>query len=221
MKNCDICGVSSETKRISYFTRFQMCLCPKHYNQLIKYGKITDDSPKTMKDKNEYIEHKDFVEILAPNKKKNVTESILVDKSDFEEVRKYKWWLNIQPQRYNYTSVYGCINGKHIKLARFLLKYNGQNVVDHINGNPLDNRRSNLRIVTATRNKQNVRPRGVNLRKNNRWQVTFQRNKKQYCVGTYDTFEQAKKAREIAISIFDLTGQINIARTFATAVTAT
>lgn len=43
------------------------------------------------------------------------------------------------------------INDKVKLLHRYLLNYDRKDVIDHINNNPLDNRKCNLRIVTKNK----------------------------------------------------------------------
>lgn len=78
----------------------------------------------------------------------------IIDDEDYEKCSKYKWTYHPSNYAYRHESV----NGKIIRvyLHRFLLGDNILSgfVVDHINGNGLDNRKQNLRIVT---NKQNTR----------------------------------------------------------------
>ncbi|MEV5451640.1 HNH endonuclease [Streptomyces sp. NPDC052535] len=68
---------------------------------------------------------------------------------------------------------------------------------DHINGNKLDNRRSNLRIVDASGSSQNVsgrgrsRFRGVYLTRQGRWQAKVKFQGRLYCLGVFDTEEEA------------------------------
>lgn len=47
------------------------------------------------------------------------------------------------------------IDNKKKLLHRYILDYCGDDVVDHINNNPLDNRKQNLRILTRKQNSQN------------------------------------------------------------------
>lgn len=67
---------------------------------------------------------------------------------------------------------------------------------DHINGDKLDNRRANLRVVTPSMSSANVRHRaasgyrGVYPNKK-RWAAAARQNGKKLHLGTYDTPEQA------------------------------
>lgn len=75
-------------------------------------------------------------------------------------------------------------------------------VIDHINGNPRDNRLVNLREVRHAENMQNQhRPRrGSNsgiigvFQEGKRWRARIGIAGKQYGLGTYDTPEQAREA---------------------------
>lgn len=76
-------------------------------------------------------------------------------------------------------------------------------VVDHINGNPLDNRRCNLRAVTPTQNAQNRRLqrnntsgyRGVSFDKSRGvWQAMACHNGRQVSCGRHPTKELAAEA---------------------------
>lgn len=80
-------------------------------------------------------------------------------------------------------------------------------VIDHINGNGLDNRRSNLRIATCAENTHNQRlsirstsgVKGVTWHRTlSKWQaqITFGRTKK--CLGVHDTIEGAQLAYAMA-----------------------
>lgn len=71
-------------------------------------------------------------------------------------------------------------------------------VVDHINGDTLDNRRENLRIVTNRENSQNRSTHrngrlvgATYVRKNNRWQSQIQIRGRRKYLGYFKTEEQA------------------------------
>lgn len=80
-------------------------------------------------------------------------------------------------------------------------------LVDHINHDRADNRKSNLRVVTNSQNQMNRTHtssstsgvRGVYWHKSkNKWAVSIQKDKKLYHIGLFDNKEDAVKARQDA-----------------------
>jgi len=83
---------------------------------------------------------------------------------------------------------------QRVSLHRHLLNPPSNKVVDHINGNGLDNRRSNLRVVTAGTNKVNAVAgnkrnqsgfRGVDLTSWGVWRANFTYRNEIYILGYY------------------------------------
>lgn len=170
-------------------------LCIKHYKQIYRYGEIR----RTVYDPNDIRIHSDYAEIVLRNRRGITTGVTMVDLSDIDELSKYKIYLN----QANYAIVN--YNNRGVSLNRFLLNPNMGLVVDHINGNTLDNRRSNLRICTFRQNSMNSRPsknpkkssiyKGVSLlKKYNTWRAYIVINNKQIHIGIFKTEIQAALA---------------------------
>jgi hypothetical protein len=81
----------------------------------------------------------------------------IVDDEDFQMLNAYKWYSVGHPKK-EYAATYGG-KGKgqpqHIRMHRMLLNAPDDSEVDHINGNRLDNRKSNLRLATRSQNGRN------------------------------------------------------------------
>jgi hypothetical protein len=96
--------------------------------------------------------------------------SVFVSEEDFERVSAYSWFVNLDVRKRPYACRYA--GNKRIYMHREITACPVGMVVDHINGNTLDNRRSNLRVCTQKLNMQNCVPwsrsgyRGVSLIKN-------------------------------------------------------
>ena len=89
-------------------------------------------------------------------------------------------------------------DGRKVRLNRYLMGlintdiYTTEQVVDHINGDSMDNRKSNLRICTQKQNAQNNRKpgvfTGVNYNKQNgKWVARISHNYKSKQLGTFKT----------------------------------
>ena len=99
------------------------------------------------------------------------------------------------------------------------MNYTGKLFVDHINNNPLDNRKDNLRLVTQQQNNMNVSSRegstsqyvGVYFRKDaKKWiaQITVER--KRITIGRFVNEIDAAKARDIAtLKYYGIYGKLN------------
>jgi hypothetical protein len=139
-------------------------------------------------------------------------EIILVSDEDFERLSKYKWYLNDSGYAITFSWDSKRKKSVHFRLHRILLGLTDPKIqVDHINGNRIDNRRENLRIVTNAINsrnktvpsKSNTGYYGVSFKKKqNKYRTYIFYNYKQIYLGTYDTAEEGalaynKKAEEL------------------------
>ena len=77
-------------------------------------------------------------------------DSFLFSPSDRDLIKKHRWRLN--NQEYALTS----IGRKNVRLTHLLFDVPDGYVVDHIDGNPRNNTRENMRIVTVRENNQNA-----------------------------------------------------------------
>jgi hypothetical protein len=85
--------------------------------------------------------------------------NILVDPEDEHLLNKYQWYVSntgyvVSDQRRSRNKN---PTGEILLLHRVIMNPDKSKVVDHINGNPLDNRRSNLRIATPAENCWNTK----------------------------------------------------------------
>lgn len=150
---------------------------------------------------NKYIKFDTYYKLILQNKE-NI--EILIDLDDFEKVSQYQW--NLWGGYVATTKKVGN-KRKSIKLHRLIMNCPNNKVIDHINHNPLDNRKSNLRIVMQKQNVQNS-----TLRKDNKtgctgvykstgcnsYFVNIKVNKKIIHLGSFKNLKDAINARKNA-----------------------
>ena len=88
----------------------------------------------------------------------------IVDDYDYERVATHKWFAKVEVRADGTVRVYAMRTVRSLRggrttkfLHRFILDTPTGMHTDHINGNGLDNRRSNLRVCTNAENRRNQR----------------------------------------------------------------
>ncbi len=117
------------------------------------------------------------------------------DKSIFE---KYTWQIEKRNKGKEYLA-FKDENNKKVYFHRLIIKARIGQFVDHINGNGLDNRRINLRIVTNAQNNYNRRPkynfkRVFYLKRINKYMASIMFKRKTIYLGVFIRPEDAAKA---------------------------
>lgn len=146
---CEICGRESFKKiRLGGYI-----LCSKHMHQFHNLGYFKDNNPRTIKDLNDYIIKENIVIFNLYNVNCEKNGEFLVDLEDIQKVKYHKWRL---------SSFGHVITGEPAKkqvkdLSWIILDIKKEDiengiVVDHINGNPQDNRKCNLRKCFQSEN---------------------------------------------------------------------
>lgn len=124
---------------------------------------------------------------------------IIADSEDFERLSKHSWCIDAKG--YPVANV----DGKLTTMQRFLMNPQKNMVVDHMNGDKLDNRKSNLRICTPRQNAQNQRgnkgrelPIGIRKTKAGKYVARICVDRKTIHIGTFQNIDDAVSAREKA-----------------------
>lgn len=135
----------------------------------------------------------------------------LVDDDDYKELSKHKW--HFKPNRTGGYAARGPVKDRKqytLRMHRFILGIYDERYVDHIDGNPLNNQRINLRACTRAENNRNTTKRkdsqnqyrGVILnKKTKRWRARVQINgKRLWSSKSFPTEREAALAfNELAI----------------------
>lgn len=125
--------------------------------------------------KNIYVEKEDCYEIYDCNKES----SFIISKIDFANVKKYTW--SNRSGRW-FTK----INGKEIKIHQFIASLMEENykkgidIPDHIDRNPNNNKRDNIRLVNTKLNNRNTKTNKNN--KSGKQGVSFNKNRQKWVV---------------------------------------
>lgn len=154
--------------------------------------------------KNEY-EIKNGLVKISVVRKNGERHIVIIDEEDFESIDKINSKIYVVKECNTYYACFkeylGNRKTKTIYLHRFLVGFPSGKVVDHADGNGLNNRRSNIRVCTRSENQQNKFnkiqefPRGVHFHKiAKKYQARVKMNNKHYHLGLFEEIEDASAA---------------------------
>ncbi len=132
--------------------------------------------------------------------------SAMVDDEDYDSLSKYKWSVSTLSwccPNVRYARRF--VGRKSIFMHRQIIGALTGQETDHINRDGLDNRRSNLRIVTRSQNGFNRGMQSNNTsgetgivwhRRNKKWQAQAMIDRKMHYLGQFESIADAIKARQ-------------------------
>ena len=122
-------------------------------------------------------------------------EVAIVDEDSYEMLSKYSWY-SVKSRGALYAK-----SGKNTRMHRLILNISDSKlVVDHINGNGLDNRKQNLRVISSSENVKNRQRSSVGKRcpgvykVYNKWRAEVTVNYKNCYLGMHASEEEAINA---------------------------
>lgn len=144
------------------------------------------------------------------------TVKVTIDYEDLDRICLYRWNLHAVDGRNYVQAIDG--NRRHLRLHRLIMNAPPGMDVDHIDGDGLNNRKSNLRICTRSQNLQNQKPRGgtsaykgvcwcktVNL-----WRAYIRKDGKRSYIGYFkDEMKAASAYDRTAKSLFGEFARVN------------
>lgn len=159
---------------------------------------------------NKYETSGDTTKLFITTYRKGIVET-LIDTEDLPKLISYgqRWSLFTETEHHRYATSMREIEGKRkfVALHRIILDAPKGLLVDHINGDTLDNRKSNIRIVTPSQNQFNRRIQknntsgvpGLRWRESkNRWEACIMFNRQCVYQKHFKEFSDAVNGIEIA-----------------------
>ena len=133
-----------------------------------------------------------YMRLLALTGKNGQGKSVILDDDDYKKFKNLKWYMSDTGYAMSTN------HGEHVRLHRLIMNCPEGLVVDHLNGNKLDCRKSNMRVCTQKENTMNIHgTKGYCYDKSkNKWMVRY----KNKFYGRYSTEEEAKRAYKLAKS---------------------
>lgn len=168
-------------------------------------GCLREELNKQSRKQNRFVIMDDYVIAKDDNDRE-----FLIDIDDYYRLLKFGRYWFVSKRVFNgreESYVESKANGETIRLHNFIMNPAEGEVVDHINGDTMDNRKQNLRITNEARNAQNrATPRnntsgvkGVHFNgRMNKWVARIGYFGKRIHLGAFDSFEEAVKARKEA-----------------------
>ncbi len=143
---------------------------------------------------------------------------VLIDVDDVERVTKVGWTKNNCGYAFHSYREPGCRKTKSLLLHRFIMGASPGILVDHDNFDPLDCRKSKMRLATKLENnryrhgwKRKAKVKGVFWEKRTqRWRAGIGLGNKKHWLGRFSTVQEASDAyAEAATRLFGEFAQIN------------
>lgn len=196
---CDICGRIGTSKTIKFHNCTGLDLCWKHSNQWKLYGYFLDNNPRSIKDLNQYYIDGDIVTMDLYNHKSEVVAQTIFDIDDLDKIKGIKWGMNSAGYVYSSRTIFK--NTRGVLIHSLILNTN--KLVDHIDHDILNNRKSNLRIATSSQNMMNRKSVSVSMvNKTGKYYACIGFNNVNINLGSfYNTFDEALYARWYAESV--------------------
>lgn len=184
--------------------------CPKHSNQLRRFGKVLDSNPRTIHDSNPIEVIGDYAVITTFDKNCNPNGTFKISIEDIPFASKYKWCSKYyKKDNLYYLTTIVPNSRKHLYYHRAVLGF-PKGLVDHINRDTTDNRRCNLRLVDASINTINANRkvgesgvlgvRKYTYKHKTAYVARLHYNKKEYYSKQFDTIEEASYCRYLFVS---------------------
>lgn len=153
-----------------------------------------------------YAEGAERTKSVANEDWSNWQERCQFDPEDADLVAKFSWRLSHPGRKWRYA-ITTVGKGRKLTMHRLILGVLPGLYVDHINGDTLDNRRANLRVISNASNIQNQhRPRGKSRfqgvayqpKEAKPWRAQIMHNYRRYNLGNYATELEAAAAYDLA-----------------------
>lgn len=209
--------VREHTERSKHNQRLWVCSCDcGSQTVILQHSLVTGNTNRCAKHpKNEWRDCGDYVE-LDVSTKKHPNTFTKISKDDLEKCLSFKKkgsrlrWM-VCDNHEGKWSKYVLATDRKTHLHRWIVDLNDPNlIVDHLNGDGLDNRRENLRVCTRAENNKNMRKRndnssgytGVHLEAGSGLYVAkIQVGGKVHFLGRFDRLDQANIAYRSAAKV--------------------
>lgn len=173
---------------------------------------VGETTSKTNKKNNNYEFDGDICICTTSN-----GDTFIFDSDKYDIVSRYCWWLSAEKYVTTHVIMPNRIK-KNLVLHRLVTKCPDDKIVDHINGDPTDNRVCNLRTCNNEQNSYNTKCRkdnalgikGVRQRPSGKYEVRIQYNGNPIHIGTFDTLSEASDAYDKkALELFGEFARLN------------